>query len=184
MQWREIDGGKWPYRVSNQGHVQVLKEGEWIDVSIFLHSNQAQVQLRGKDGVKHNTSVARLVAGAFIGPVGPKKCVLHRNRMKMDNTVENLIIVPKGKENSLCKGGARRRPVEKISPTGEALGIYKSVKEAAEKNFVCINFVAQRCKMKIKRPFDFTGYSFRYEGDEWRKKNEPKRKGGRRQAGA
>lgn len=184
MQWREIDGGKWPYRVSDQGNVQVLKNETWIDLSQFLHAGQAQVHLRGKDGVKRNISVARLVAGAFIGPVGPNKCVLHRNRIKMDNAVENLIVVPKGKENSLCNGGTRRRPVVKISPSGEVLGVYKSIKEAAEKNFVHKNVVMFRCQMKIKRPFSLTGYSFRYEDDDRRRENGSKRKGGRRQAGA
>lgn len=163
MQWREIDGGKWPYRVSDQGKVQVLKEGTWIDLSAFLHSGQAQVHLRGKDGIRYNTSVARLVAGAFIGTVGPGRCVLHRNRMKMDNRLENLIIVPKGKENSVCVGGTKRRSVLKISPSGKVLEVYGSIKEAAEKNHVHKNVVMSRCQGKIKRPFDFTGYSFRYE---------------------
>lgn len=162
MAWREIEGGKWPYRVSDKGEVQVQKNGAWLPLKVWVHAGQPVVYLRGADGTKNCTAVTRLVARAFIGPIPDGYCVRHRDRIKLNNMVENLDIVPKGQANALCRG-TRRRPVFKIDRSHKVVEVYGTLKEAAEKNYVSRSTVLRRCQKKVMNPFKLTGYSFRYE---------------------
>lgn len=162
MAWREIAGGKWPYRVSDGGEVQVQKDGAWVPLKTRIHANQAQVYLRSADGKKRNIAVAPLVARAFIGPIPDGYCVRHRDRIKMNNKITNLEIVPKRQANALCHG-TRRRPVFKVDKYGRVLELYGTIKEAAEKNNFSRTAVLNRCQGRVRDPFRWADFSFRYE---------------------
>lgn len=162
MAWREIEGGKWTYRVSHRGEVQVLKNGSWLPLAVNLHENRATVKMRRKDGRRQEVAVALLVARAFIGPVEQGYCVRHKDRAKMNNHIDNLEIVPRGQANALCHG-TRRRPVFKIDKYGRVLELYSTIKEAAEKNNFSRTAVLNRCRGRVRDPFRWADFSFRYE---------------------
>ncbi len=161
MAWKLIEGYKYPYRISDEGMVEVYK-GKWLPVKPRISWNRAHVRLRTKDGKQTKVPVVRLMAEKFMGGIKPGHCVRHKDRARLGNALHNLEQVPLNKCGELGNQ-ASRKPIIKIDRDGNEVEIYKSVQEAADANYISPMAVTRRCKGQIKYPFDLIGYSFKFD---------------------
>lgn len=172
MMWKLVEGFGGRYRVSDTGIVQHLsKRGKWQEVKPFLNY-QAKVHMFREDGTRTVRPVARLVAELWMGGIPEGYCVIHRNGSKFDNDVTNLKIVPRGEACQLS-AGSKRRSVEKVDKKGNVVAVYRSVTEAAKKNYMTQSAVSGRCLGTVKNPWKYDDYTYRFEG----------RRGGRKKKG-
>lgn len=160
--WVIINGYKYPYRINEDGEVQKCYLGEWIKLKVNLASTRARVNLRSVDGKRFNAPVVWLMADAFMGGRKSGYSIIHINGSKLDNRLVNLKMVPK-KEACIISSDNRRKPVEKIDRYGNPIEIYRSVTEAAKKNFISKSSVGARCRNEVKDPFHLADFTFRYE---------------------
>ena len=159
--WRLIEGYKFPYRISDEGVVEVYK-GKWLPIKPCISWNRAHVRMRTKNGKQTKIPMVRLMADAFMGGVKPGHGIRHKDRSKLGNALHNLEQVPLNKCGEFGNQ-APRKPIVKIDRDGNDVEIYKSVKEAATANFITHMTVTRRCKGEVKNPFDLIGYSFKYD---------------------
>ena len=167
--WVQIKGYKFPYRINEEGIVQKNDNGEWITLKPRISTNRATYSMRKADGGRIYVPAVWLMADAFMGGRRPGMNIVHKNGMKSDNCLTNLIFLSK-KESGKRTGSNRRRAVEKIAPDGTVIELYRSANEAAKKNFVHRNCISDRCNGKVKKPFLLFGYSFKWEEKRERKK--------------
>lgn len=176
MAWKVIEGFDKPYRVSDTGRIQhqLKPGGEWREIRPTMNGlHRAVAHLYRGDGTKVIVPVARLVADMWLGGVPEGCCVIHRNGSKLDNDVANLKIVPRS-EACRMSGTSRRRAVEKVDKRGNVVAVYRSVTEAAKKNYISQSAVSARCLGKTKDPFKFDDYTYRFDDPDGRKKERKK----------
>ena len=160
--WVYIKGYKWPYRINEEGTVQKYYLEEWVTLEPYLTDNRARVSMRTKENKRVSVPVVWLMADAFMGGRKPGYSIVHKNHYRLDNSLGNLLIVSK-KDAAYLSCGNRRRSVEKIDMDGNVIALYKSMKEAADANYISKNSVSERCRNKLKDPYRLTGFTFRYE---------------------
>lgn len=110
-------------------------------------STYYQVKICRKD-----VKIAHLVFTTFRGPIPEGKCIIHKNGLKSDNSIYNLVCADRQKVGEVYgKKVFTSRPIAKINSKGEYLEIYRSHREAAKKN-PCINrqSILDRCNGKVK----------------------------------
>lgn len=162
MAWKMVEGFGDRYRVSETGIVQHLsKRGKWQEVKPFLNY-QAKVHMFREDGTRTVRPVARMVAESWMGGIPEGYCVVHRNGLKFDNDVTNLKLVPRG-EACRMSCGSKRRSVEKVDKDGNVVALYRSVTEAARKNYMTQSAVSGRCLGYVKNPWKYDDYTYRFE---------------------
>ena len=97
--WRDIDGYKGLYQVSNKGRVKSLKYGKERILKPGWKTGGYLFVVLCKNGNKSNQRIHRLVADAFIPYTGlnpdgteikGRVEVNHKSEIKTDNKVENL----------------------------------------------------------------------------------------------
>ncbi len=88
--WKPVLKFEEGYDVSDAGSLRSRKTGKVLAKNL-MGCGYVKADL-WKDGKRHQTSVHRLVAEAFIGPLGVM-VVNHKNGSKTDNRVCNLEIV-------------------------------------------------------------------------------------------
>ena len=136
MRWKTLDGCRYPYRISDQGEVQKQRsDGTWKTLKPYPYSGQYRVQLWLTDGTWKRVQVSKLVADAFMGGTPPGMLRIHKNGMKRDNAVENLVFMPRGKAATMHRPG-NSRPVLKLDRAGNVVAFYRSGSEAARKNHI------------------------------------------------
>lgn len=166
--WKLIEGYFWRYRINEEGQVErEVRPDVWRPIASYLNNprKQLRVHLKRKDGKRVNVTVKRLMANAFFGDLEPGQCLTVKNRMVTDCSLSNLKILTIY-ENGKRLGGGGRRSVEKVDRDGNVIDLYKSITEAAKKNFISRKSVYIRCAKKMRGdPFELTGYSFQYECD-------------------
>lgn len=166
MIWKELKGFRYPYRVSEEGEVQVNKKGEWQTLNVHLNrlKNTAvpyvSICVFPKGSRKY--SITALMEDVWL-PVR-KKCqrYIHKNGSGLDCSVYNIQVGTLADLNRKNKD-QRRRVVEKIDRFGNVLEVYGSMKEAAQKNHFDKKSIEYRCKGKMKNEFKNYDFSFRYE---------------------
>lgn len=167
VRWVDIPGWKYRYRINDCGVVQrKLPSGKWYTYKPGLYNARATIQFHTKEGKRMNVAVVNLMADAFMGGRRPGMYITHKNGLRMDNNLQNLQFIPARKSGTLYGGQSRRKPVKKIDRYGKTVAIYRSIKEAAEKNFVGHSTVQTRCARVANREKEFEllgGYSFRYD---------------------
>lgn len=101
---------------------------------------------------RKEVKVAHLVFTTFRGPIPEGKCIIHRNGLKEDNSIYNLVCVSKEKVGEVYgKKVNTSRPIAKINSKGEYLEIYRSHREAARKNpYINRQSILDRCNGKVK----------------------------------
>lgn len=57
-------------------------------------------------------------------------------------------------------------PVNKVDRRGRIIEQYPTIKDAAEKNFMHINSIRNRCDGLIMREYDENGHTYRWAGKE------------------
>ena len=168
MIWREVKGYRFLYRVSDMGSFQKQKaDGTWRDIKASLDGKNVKVHVETLDGKRVTRILARIVYEAFHGSIPSGHDVVHKNKLKADCAVYNLVAVP---HNARRSTPGNRRPVLKLDRNGEVVAIYKSVVEAAAKNHISTAAMGKRCLGLIKDPYRLDGYNYVYEEKRWRKK--------------
>ena len=163
MRWKTLDGCRYPYRISDQGEVQKQRsDGTWKTLKPYPYSGQYRVQLWLTDGTWKRVQVSKLVADAFMGGTPPGMLRIHKNGMKRDNAVENLVFMPRGKAATMHRPG-NSRPVLKLDRAGNVVAFYRSGSEAARKNHISQAAISKRCLGLIEDPFRLDGYNYVYE---------------------
>lgn len=160
MRWEQIDGFMSPYRVSDEGVVQRWNGKDWITLQPYLAGKRVCVMFYYPDKKRKSVGVARLVAEAFMGGVKDDERIVHINRSKFDNAVENLRKVSKYQCGTMRD--YTRKVVAKISPAGIVLKFYPTVKAAARDNYWSEKRISDHCHGRVKDPFRY-GYSFRFD---------------------
>lgn len=109
-------------------------------------------------------TVAHLVAAAFIKNPHNKPFVWHKNGIYTDNRASNLEWVSKAEHHHRTGiNNARRKPVIKITTSGEIVDAYGSITEAAKKNYLSAANVRKRCLRIVKARYDNHGCTFAFE---------------------
>lgn len=100
--WKPVKGFESRYEVSNKGHVRRLsyvkhtkRNGDVVVPTRIIsdhpmNKGYRSVHLIDETGKRHNITVHRLVAEAFISNPYNLPCVNHKDENKLNNTVENL----------------------------------------------------------------------------------------------
>jgi len=173
MRWKIVEGEwRWPYRVSDQGIVQKqLPNGEWKTLKPYPYSGQWRIQMWKPDGTWKRVQVSKLVADAYMGGTPPGMMRVHRNGMKHDNAVENIVFMSRAKAATRHRPG-NSRPVLKVDRDGNVVAIYRSGSEAARANNICQQAINKRCHGLIEDPYRLDGYNYIFEEG---KKGMPKR---------
>ena len=170
VKWAPIEGYRFPYRINEDGEVQRgYQDGTWRTVKPWVArggGGSAGMYLFVKLAVlpkgHRRVPVVRLMEGRFIRPRRPGEIISHRNGMAGDCSKWNLYHTNHQEINRKI-GGGLRRSVEKVDRAGNVLELYRSVQEAADKNYVSKCCVTRRCMGKVKDPYFLGGYTFRYE---------------------
>lgn len=164
MAWKLIEGDwRWPYRVSDEGEVQKqLPSGKWQTLKPYQYSGQWRIHMWLADGTWKRVQVSKLVADAFMGGTPPGMMRVHRNGMKNDNAVENIVFMTPAQSAKRHRPG-NSRPVLKVDRNGEVVAIYRSTMEAARKNHISQAAIGKRCLGLIEDPYRLDGFNYVYE---------------------
>lgn len=162
--WVDIPGYRWPYRINDEGTVEKqLPNGTWVKLNPYLAGrSRVCVKMRTAENKQVDMPVVWLMADAFMKGRIPGMCIVHKNGSKFDCSLRNLQYMTYVQCGKLS-GSNRRRPVLKLDKSGEVVAIYKSVTEAANKNYLSRTAVWHRCAGKVKNPYDLDGYDYKYE---------------------
>lgn len=170
MVWKQIDGYRYAYRISEDGEVQrKMPDGKWIALTPWLSRGGGSgagkylfVKMAVNPAGHKRVPVVRLMEGRFIRPRRPGEVVSYRDGLAQNCARWNLYHTTHEELNKRL-GGGLRRSVEKIDQAGNVLELYRSVDEAARANYLSRGCINRRCLGRVKEPFALTGYSFRYE---------------------
>lgn len=166
MRWKLIEGDwRWPYRVSDQGDVQKqLPTGEWQTLKPYQYTTGGQwrVPLCRSDGTRPRLEVSKLVADAFMGGTPAGMFRVHKNGLKHDNAVENLVFMTRAEAARQHRPG-NSRPVLKLDRSGNVVAIYSSGVEAAKANHISQASMSRHCLGSIADPYRLDGYQYIYE---------------------
>ena len=161
MEWREIPGYKYPYRISNQGEVQKWDGKVWVPLIPDIISARVQVRLKREDGVQHRVGVFRLLDKYFNGGYADKHglCVGPKNGVKTECTLENLVYKTQAEIGKKSLSRTMQKTVIRYDKNGEAT-VYKSVSEAAKRNGLTTSALDRRLYCGTLDP---RGYKFEVE---------------------
>lgn len=172
MAWKLIEGDwRWPYRVSDKGEIQKqLQSGQWVALKPYPYSGQWRVQLWLADGSWKRVQVSKLVADAFMGGTPPGMLRVHRNGMKHDNAVENIVFMSRAKAATRHRPG-NSRTVLKVDRGGNVVAVYSSGSEAARANHISQAAMSKHCLGLVEDPYRLDGYRYTYEEKRGRRPN-------------
>lgn len=159
--WKDIEGYKERYQISNYGRVYSKKHKK----TMVGRDNKGYsiINLR-KDGKTKTVSIHRLVADAFIENKHCKREVNHIDENKKNNNVSNLEWVTP-KEN-INHGTLTQRLSKKVvqidKNTNKAIKKYNSIGNASEKTGLWESEISRCCKGKAETT---GGYKWMYIED-------------------
>lgn len=179
MEWRSLKGlvkcGD-NYSVSDAGNVKNVITGNTLKVNVNKQNGYGYVTLCC-NGVKHKTTVHRLVAIAFIPNPNNLPCINHKDEFaKTDNSVSNLEWCDRRYNN--VYGTARERMVatrrrsdgykahnaKQVAQidkrTGKVLAVYESANEAGRILGISDSHI---CEVANHRPNHHTYKGYRWE---------------------
>lgn len=162
MIWKEIEGYKFPYRISDQGIVQKFDDKKgWTNLIGTITWNRLHVRFRKKDGKIQKVAVVNLMDKYFFDGYARKNGlnIFHKNGSKTDCAAENLEFLTQSQIGKICgKKGSKKTVI--MSKNGVDIEFYSSAKEAARKNNLTKSSFMRRLNGEV---FDEKGRQFRYE---------------------
>ena len=98
MTWRQINGYQYPYRINEEAQVQKWDGKQWIDIRARISGNRAVVYLRTVEGKQYKAALVRLMDDAFWEGRAKRDGlhITHRNGVKLDCELRNLVAVKPG----------------------------------------------------------------------------------------
>lgn len=160
MIWKEIDGYKFRYRISDQAEVQKFNPGKgWVTLNATFQRNRLHVRFRRKDGIQAKVAVVNLMDEYFMGGKARKNGlkICHKDGCKTDCSIENLYITTQA-EIGKRFGPIGPRKAVSVTKNGRTT-ICKSLKEAARMNGMTVSSLARRLSGEV---FDEKGRVFEY----------------------
>lgn len=157
--WYDIPGYEWKYQINYFAQIRrALRSGE------FKMLNPYKKSCNGRIAIKLNCKerdVMSLMRDTFFGEI-PEGCVMyHKNGLITDNELGNLGITTRKELGKLSgKWNGCSKVVVKISPDGEIVDYYKSVREAGRKNHMSYQTILDRMNGKTKSLFAPDGYVY------------------------
>ena len=153
--WRDIDGYKGLYQISNKGRVKSLYKGsERILKPGWMTGGYLYVVLC-KNRIKQKRKIHRLVAQAFIPNPDNKPQVNHKDENKKNNCADNLEWAT-AKENSNYgsrnerSGYSRSKPILQYSKSGEFIRDWQGASEVERVLGINNSHIIECCKGKLK----------------------------------
>lgn len=172
--WRDVPDYSGIYQVSRAGIVRRIFKTGVRDLTPYKYKANNKRTLFVKFGHGSKTKermVHRIVWESWIGPVPDGMRVYHKNGILDDNRLDNLeLATPEEIGRKSGDKNDKRKPVVKISESGEEVEIYKSAREAARQNFMSYQTVLDRCHKKVADEFALNGFTFRFEEMDGRSK--------------
>ena len=158
VQWRDIPGYAYPYRISDQGEVQQLRNGKWKHLSVAI-TKRAEVHLRLENGKQCRKGVFRLLDEYFNGGYARKHglCVGPKNGVKSECTLDNLAYKTQAEIGKKYLTRYSKKPIIRIERNGKTT-IYPSVKEAAKHSGLTVQSLDRRLYHNVLDP---RGYKWR-----------------------
>lgn len=166
--WKDIDGGKGVYQVSNFCNVRSLDhyskgcykttqfiKGQILKQHLFKKTGYLYVTLH-IDGKHKKCLVHRLVAEAFIPNPNNYPTVDHINRIRTDNRIENLRWLP---HKLQTKNSSVVKSVEQYTLDGQFVAEYYSAAEAERQTGIKSCNITLACQGKQKTA---GGYIWKY----------------------
>jgi hypothetical protein len=167
-EWKDVPGYYGLYQASTLGNVR-RKNGRnsYMLIKPFLREKSKtpyMYRIRMSDiyGKRREFPLLSVIASAWCPPP-PGMCVVHKNGMASDNTIDNIAFMKKG--DILTKYAHRytRKVVCKMDESGEVVEVYKSIADAAKNNRISANAVSKQCRKKVKEPIVTMGIVFKYD---------------------
>lgn len=168
--WKDIPGYGGKYQASRTGEIRhVYKSGCTRQLKSFKKKSKITrrrrfINLTLPDGKRKEVAVAKIVAETFIGKTPPDMVLYHINGDVADNRVDNLGFISRSELGKMTGAkSSKRKAVFKVNSIGEEIEVYPSAREAAKHNYMSYQTVINHCQGKIKNPFKWYDYTFRYE---------------------
>lgn len=154
--WRDIDGYKGLYQISNKGRVKSLKWGkERILKPVINNSGYYCINLYN-DSVIKRFLLHRLVAQAFIPNPHNLPEVNHKDENKKNNCVENIEWCDRRYNNNYGTRNKRlSRKILQYSKSGEFIREWKSAHEVERVLKIAQTNITQCCRGKHKSAYGF-----------------------------
>ena len=150
-EWYDIPGYGGKYQINYFGNIRrALKRG-YKDLHPYIKSSNGRriVKLNGKEQV-----VMKLMQITFIGALPPGKAAYHKNGIITDDALNNIGITTRSELGRLTgRSNGCEMSVVKISPEGEIVEFYRSVREAGrycKDNAWAINKAVRRIELDRK----------------------------------
>lgn len=157
-EWYDIPGYGGKYQINYFGNIRrALKRG-YKDLHPYIKSSNGRriVKLNGKEQV-----VMKLMQITFIGALPPGKVAYHKNGIITDDALNNIGITTRSELGRLTgRSNGCEISVVKISPDGEIVDFYRSVREAGRKNHMSYQTILDRIGGKVKSLYAPDGYVY------------------------
>ena len=167
--YKSIPNMRFEYRVGDMADVQrKMADGTWHTLKPFMSKKNKRVYITlwFSETVRKPVTLVRLMDAMFFDSYATKHkmSITHKNKVKTDCSIYNLVFVPREKFGKNNQNSAKR--VVKIDKDGNSVAYYNSCKEAASKNFISTTAVYNRVNNKVKYPFRFDGFNYQFVEDE------------------
>ena len=167
--YKSIPNMRFEYRVGDMADVQrKMPDGTWHTLKPFMSKKNKRVYITlwFNETVRKPVTLVRLMDAMFFDSYATKHkmSITHKNKVKTDCSIYNLVFVPREEFGKNNQNSAKR--VVKIDKDGNSVAYYSSCKEAASKNFISTTAVYNRVNNKVKYPFRFDGFNYQFVEDE------------------
>ena len=167
--YKSIPNMRFEYRVGDMADVQrKMPDGTWHTLKPFMSKKNKRVYITlwFSETVRKPVTLVRLMDAMFFDSYATKHkmSITHKNKVKTDCSIYNLVFVPREEFGKNNQNSAKR--VVKIDKEGNSVAYYNSCKEAASKNFISTTAVYNRVNNKVKYPFRFDGFNYQFVEDE------------------
>ena len=167
--YKSIPNMRFEYRVGDMADVQrKMPDGTWHTLKPFMSKKNKRVYITlwFSETVRKPVTLVRLMDALFFDSYATKHkmSITHKNKVKTDCSIYNLIFVPREEFGKNNQNSAKR--VVKIDKDGNRVAYYNSCKEAASKNFISATAMHNRVHNKVKNPFRLDGFNYQFVEDE------------------